>query len=158
MTINQPFSICLSRDKTPAEGLLTLFITGLQSAESITDAVCNTNVSHLHFGKSHSFNPKSRIDWHSWENTIIGFLKLGYMCSLDIHHTEIAEFNEGGLNEYDNFIPIIHVELPYIRLWNYNTVVKITDSFAGTSNPGVWSHSLHDLKDRNNFTPSIKIK
>jgi hypothetical protein len=66
---------------------------------------------------------------------------------------EVEEFNEGGLNEYDNFIPQIRVPIPYIRLWNYNTMIKIDDKDFKATNPGVWSHSLHKLMDRDNFTP-----
>ena len=56
------------------------------------------------------------------------------------------------LNEYDNIIPQIRVPLPYIKNWNYNTMVKIDDKGFDASNPGVWCHSLHDLMDREKFT------
>lgn len=156
--MNQYFSTEFSQENTAAEGLLTLSITGNQSAASITKMIDGTNINHLHFGMHGSFKPVSHIDWDNWETTIVSFLKLGFMCSLDIHESEVSNFNECGLNEYDNFIPIIHVNVPYVRLWNYNTVVKITDKFHGITNPGVWNHSLHDLMDRSKFTPRIKIK
>ena len=76
----------------------------------------------------------------------------GYLCSLDIPLSAVEEFNDGGLNDYDNFIPQIRVPIPYIKLWNYNTMLKIDDKDFKATNPGVWSHSLHDLKDRSKFT------
>jgi hypothetical protein len=39
-----------------------------------------------------------------------------------------------------------------IGLFNYNTTVKIDDTTWGDTNPGVWTHSLHSLMDRSNFT------
>jgi hypothetical protein len=65
---------------------------------------------------------------------------------------QVEDFNDSGLNENDNFIPQIRVPIPYIRLWNYNTMLKIDDRDFKSTNPGVWSHSLHTLMDRKNFT------
>jgi hypothetical protein len=84
---------------------------------------------------------------------IMLFLKSDYLCSLDIPLNQVEEFNDGGLNEWDNFIPQIRVPIPYIKLWNYNTMLKIDDKDFKATNPGVWCHSLHDLKDRSKFTP-----
>jgi hypothetical protein len=64
----------------------------------------------------------------------------------------VEEFHEGGLCERDRFIPIIKVPIPYIKLWNYNTCIKIDDKDFAASNPGVWVHSLHDVLDREKFT------
>ena len=81
------------------------------------------------------------------------FLDDGIMCSLDIPSTiNIEWFLDGGLIEHDSFIPQIRVVVPYIKQWNYNTMVKIDDKGFEESNPGVWCHSLHDLMDRNKFT------
>jgi hypothetical protein len=80
------------------------------------------------------------------------FLKSDYICSLDIPLNQVEEFNDGGLNEWANFIPQIRVPIPYIRLWNYNTMLKIDDKDFKATNPGVWSHSLHTLMDRSKFT------
>ncbi len=80
------------------------------------------------------------------------FLNKEYFCSLDIPLSAVEQFNDGGLNEYDTFIPQIRVPIPYIRLWNYNTMLKIDDKDFKATNPGVWSHSLHELMDRTKFT------
>ena len=74
------------------------------------------------------------------------------MCSLDIPLSVVEEFNDGGLNDYSNFIPQIRVPIPYIKLWNYNTMIKIDDKDFNATNPGVWTHSLHELKDLSKFT------
>jgi hypothetical protein len=44
------------------------------------------------------------------------------------------------------------VPIPYVKLWNYNTMLKIDDKDFKATNPGVWSHSLHTLMDRSKFT------
>jgi hypothetical protein len=64
----------------------------------------------------------------------------------------VEEFHEGGLCERDRFIPIIKVPIPYIKLWNYNTCVKIDDQDFAATNPGVWVHQLHDILNRDRFT------
>ena len=144
-------------EHTPAFGMHTLFVTGVQTAELITARLRKPG-QHIFFGANHSFNPQSRDEWQSWENMITHYLDMGYLCSLDIPLSAVEEFNDGPLNDYDNFIPQIRVPIPYIKLWNYNTMIKIDDKDFKATNPGVWSHSLHELKDRSKFTPWEKYK
>jgi hypothetical protein len=143
-------------EHTPAHGMDTLFVTGVQPITDIAMklTMCGVAIKHIFFGANHSFNfDTTDIEsWESWENMIIDFLKKGYLCSLDIPLHLVEEFNDNGLNEFDNFIPQIRVPIPYIKLWNYNTMIKIDDKDFKATNPGVWSHSLHDLKDRSKFT------
>jgi hypothetical protein len=139
-------------EHTPAFGMLTLFVTGVQPTTEIT-ARLKSPGQHIFFGANHSFNPKSADEWRAWENMIEHYLKMDYLCSLDIPLSAVEEFNEGGLNDYNTFIPQIRVPIPYVKLWNYNTMIKIDDKDFKATNPGVWSHSLHDLKARTNFTP-----
>ena len=137
-------------EHTPAFGLQTLFVVGLQDVNTI---VSNLNGSrHIFFGANHSFNPQTPIEWSNWETMILFFLDKEYLCSLDIPISAVEEFNDSGLNESDNFIPQIRVPIPYIKLWNYNTMIKIDDKDFRATNPGIWTHSLHDLKDRSKFT------
>jgi hypothetical protein len=141
-------------EHTPAYGMDTLFVTGVQSIKDIEDALSNTanQTRHIFFGANHSFNPVKYDHWRAWERMIQHFLDQGFLCSLDIPLSAVEEFNDGGLNEYDNFIPQIRVPIPYIRQWNYNTMLKLDDKDFKATNPGVWSHSLHNLMDRNQFT------
>jgi hypothetical protein len=83
---------------------------------------------------------------------ITHFLEKGYMCSLDIPVKCVESFNDTGLCEYRNFIPQIRVSIPYIQLWNYNTMIKLDDNDFDATNPGVWTHSLHSLMSRRTFT------
>jgi len=141
-------------EHTPAYGMFTLFVTGLHTLDEVHQAFNNhpEGIEHIFFGANHSFNPKTADEWRAWEQMIQHFLNLGIWCSLDIPMSAVEEFNEGGLNDCDKFIPQIRVPIPYIKLWNYNTMLKIDDKDFKATNPGVWSHSLHDLKDRSKFT------
>lgn len=143
-------------EHTPAFGKLTLFVTGLHSVEEIASHL--QGCEHIFFGANHSFNPRTPEEWDAWQDMIQFFLDKDYLCSLDIPLSAVEEFNDGGLNECDNFIPQIRVPIPYIKLWNYNTMLKIDDKNFKATNPGVWSHSLHKLMDRNNFTSWDKYK
>ena len=139
-------------EHTPAFGLRTLFVTGVQPVDNI--ALNLHGCEHIFFGANHSFNPSFNDydGWKAWEDMIEFFLEKGYLCSLDIPLSAVEEFHDGGLNEHANFIPQIRVPIPYVKLWNYNTMLKIDDKDFKATNPGVWSHSLHTLMDRKNFT------
>ena len=143
-------------EHTPAFGKLTLFVTGIHPVEEIARNL--NGAEHIFFGANHSFNPQTPEEWDAWQNMIQFFLDKDYLCSLDIPLSAVEEFNDGGLNESDNFIPQIRVPIPYIKLWNYNTMLKIDDKDFKATNPGVWSHSLHKLMDRDNFTSWDKYK
>ena len=147
-------------EHTPAYGLDTLFVTGVHPHWEIEEKLAGTtyDTKHIFFGANHSFNPQGYEEWKAWEDMIQHFLDKGYLCSLDIPLSAVEEFNDGGLNEYDNFIPQIRVPIPYIKLWNYNTMLKIDDKDFKATNPGVWSHSLHELQDRSKFTSWDKYK
>jgi hypothetical protein len=143
-------------EHTPAYGKKTLFVTGVQPVEHI--ALNLQGCEHIFFGANHSFNPQTYEEHKAWEDMILFFLDKEYLCSLDIPLNQVEEFNEGGLNDYNNFIPQIRVPIPYIRLWNYNTMLKIDDKDFKATNPGVWSHSLHTLMDRSKFTDWSQYK
>lgn len=144
------FFIGTEIEHTPAYGLKTLFVVGVQSVEQI--ALNLQGCQHIFFGANHSYNPQTYEEHKAWENMITFFLSKDYLCSLDIPINQVEEFHESGLCESDNFIPQIRVPIPYIRLWNYNTMLKIDDKDFKATNPGVWSHSLHTLMDRSKFT------
>ena len=147
-------------EHTPAFGMRTMFITGVHNIDDIENIVNEENskldrsyhIKHIFFGANHSFNPQTYEEHKLWEEMIFYFLRKDYLCSLDIPINQVEEFHESGYCEYDNFIPQIRVPIPYIKLWNYNTMVKIDDKDFKATNPGVWSHSLHTLMNRNKFT------
>lgn len=147
-------------EHTPAYGMPTLFVTGVQPIDLIEQTLAGTTYEtrHIFFGANHSFNPQGYQEHLQWEEMIYHFLDNGYLCSLDIPINQVEEFHESGYCEYSNFIPQIRVPIPYIKLWNYNTMLKIDDRDFKATNPGVWSHSLHTLMDRSKFTDWSQYK
>jgi hypothetical protein len=144
-------------EKTPAFGMKTLFVTGVQSCHDIMEFYNREGCEHIFFGANHSFNPGTNFpedadEWTPWDNMIKALLTAGKLCSLDIPISLAEAFLESPLIEYDNFIPQLRIPLPYAKLWNYNTMLKIDDKDFKATNPGVWCHSLHDLMDREKFT------
>jgi len=163
---NVTFFTGVEIEHTPAYGMKTLFVTGLQPTDAI-DSILNDHnsyndtskhIRHIFFGANHSFTPYGYPEHKAWEEMIFYYLDKGYWCSLDIPMNQVEEFHESGYCEYDNFIPQIRVPIPYIKLWNYNTMLKIDDKDFKATNPGVWSHSLHTLMDRSKFTSWDKYK
>jgi len=156
---NTDFFVGQEVEHTPAWGMPTLFVVGLQSVKDIDSALQDTNlrnlpqpIQHIFFGANHSYNPHSVDEIRTWEGMIQQYLDRGFLCSLDIPMGQVADFNEGGLCEHRNFIPQIRISIPYVRLWNYNTMIKIDDRDFAATNPGVWCHRLHDLMNTKIFT------
>jgi len=149
---NVDFFTGIEVERTPAFGKRTLFVVGIQPVADIEAKLIGAE--HIFFGANHSFNPRrdDHLEWQRWESMIQRFLDKGYLCSLDIPMSAVEQFNDGGLNEYNNFIPQIRISLPYIRLWNYNTMIKLDDRDFAATNPGVWCHRLHNLMDPAVFT------
>ena len=141
-------------EHTPAYSMDTLFVVGIHSVDIIEEQLAKTtyHTNHIFFGANHSYNPVDFAEHRLWENMIEYFLNKGLICSLDIPINQALEFNEAGLCEYNNFIPQIRIPLPYIKLWNYNTMIKIDDIDFNKTNPGIWTHSLHELMNRKYFT------
>jgi hypothetical protein len=141
-------------EHTPAFGMQTLFVIGVQPSSEITPRLSNPG-QHIYFGANQSF-PNPNINdaetWKSWENMITHYLQMGYLCTLDLDVSAVEGLVEGPLCEYNNFIPMISVKVPYAQMLGYNATIKIDDKDFAATNPGVWCHSLHDLRDRSKFT------
>lgn len=144
-------------EHTPAFGMQTLFVVGLQSEQDILDALAKStyDTRHIYFGANQSFPNllySNAAGWQAWENMIIACLKKGYWCTLDVDLSCVPGLTDGALCEHDRFIAMISVKMPYVRQLGYNAVLKIDDTDFAKSNPGVWCHSLHELQNRSTFT------
>ena len=151
-TDNTKFFIGTEVEHSPAYGQRTLFVIGIQNPKEILARALNNNCPHIYLGANQSFNPTTIKEYEDWEFIMLALLKDNIWVTLDYdvkHHENVLE---GGMTEYDTFIPMISVKLPYIRQLNYNATLKLDDKDFNATNPGVWSHSLHDLMDRKVFT------
>jgi len=140
-------------EHTPAFGMKTLFVVGIQDVVGIKEQYEKHRCEHIYFGANHTFAPESDADWTAWENMIKALLSADYWCTLDYDVFYVKEVLELGFDEYNNFINMISVKLPYIKQFNYNATLKLDDIDFDATNPGVWTHSLHKLMDRRKFTP-----
>lgn len=151
--LGEKFFTGIEVEHTPAFGKKTLFVVGVQPVELI--AANLQGCEHIYFGANMSF-PKLTVNdggkWREWEQMIMHFLKLDYLCTLDVDVGCVEGLIEGGLPEYHNFIPMISVKLPYIGQLGYNATLKLDDKGFQATNPGVWCHSIHSLQDRKVFT------
>lgn len=141
-------------EKSPAHGMRTLFVVGVQKVDIIHAAAQAHQCKHIYFGANQSF-PNDRAtsqDWTIWENMIFPLLSQGYWCTLDIDVSCVESLLETGLTERDQFIPMVSVKLPYLQQLGYNATIKLDDRGFAATNPGVWCHSLHDLLKRDAFT------
>ena len=142
-------------EHTPAYGMRTLFVVGVQPSTEIITIAKENNCEHVYFGANMSFlNPpvNNGGDWAPWELMIQTVLEHGFWCTLDVDVSAVEGLIESGLTENNMFIPMISVKLPYLQLLGYNATVKLDDKDFAATNPGVWCHSLHTLLDRQKFT------
>jgi hypothetical protein len=158
---NVNFFVGTEIEHTPLKGRVTMFVVGLVDQEQLNWHIGEYNqknrepISHIYFGANHSFpNPviNDAETWSAWERMVQHWLDRGYWCTLDVDVTSVEGLCEGSLCEQPQFVPMISVKLPYIKLLGYNATIKLDDRDFAATNPGVWCHSLHNLLDRNTFT------
>ena len=140
-------------EHTPAYGMDTLFVVGVQPSKDIEYYLLDTThkINHIYFGANQSFpnlHVNDGAEWAKWELMIYHWLEKDYWCTLDIDIQCVEGLLESGLTEHDRFIPMISAKLPYIQQLGYNAVLKLDDRDFRATNPGVWCHSLHSLMKR----------
>ena len=140
-------------EHTPAFGLKTLFVVGIQPVELIDAAYTAHKCTHIYFGANASFGPDGTDQYGPpWDKMISHCLKKGYLCTLDFDVADTDYVLDFGYTEYNNFIPMVSVKLPYLQQLGYNATIKLDDKDFNATNPGVWCHSLHSLQNRSVFT------
>ena len=149
---NDKFFIGTEVEHSPAYGQRTLFVIGLQNPKEILARALNNNCPHIYLGANMSYDPQDVDEFRDWDYLILELIKSNIWVTLDYdvkHHENVLE---GGMTEYDTFIPMISIKLPYINQLNYNACIKIDDKDFKATNPGVWVHSVHNMLDREVFT------
>ena len=152
---NTDFFIGTEVEHSPAFGQRTLFVVGVHDSTRVINLAQANACHHIYFGANQSFpNPEVNDGdaWRPWERMVQDCLERGYLCTLDLDVSAAEGLVESALVEFNNFIPMISVKLPYVQLLGYNATIKLDDKDFRATNPGVWCHSLHDLRDRKKFT------
>jgi hypothetical protein len=142
-------------ERTPAFGMMTLFVVGVQSVDEITNHAVKNNCTHIYFGANQSF-PRLATDdadaWRPWERMIDQCLTADYWCTLDFDVSIVQGVLEMPVIGHRRFIPQVSVKLPYLTQLGYNATIKLDDLDFDHSNPGVWCHRLRDLTTTETFT------
>ena len=152
---NIDFFTGIEIEHTPAYGMKTLFVVGVQDSTEVIKMARHYECSHIYFGANQSFHTEGVDDiatWMKWEEMIKYCLEANLWCTLDFDVRETEGLLESALVEYRRFIPQISVKLPYIKQLGYNATLKIDDKDFAATNPGVWCHNLQDLMSRDRFT------
>lgn len=161
--VSKDFFCGVEVENSPAKDMQTLFVVGLQPEDLILSRVTENWCEHVYLGANMSMHYLQYTDhdeWRKWDRLIEALTDspaIKYI-TVDITSDQVEGFLESTASENNKVIPMISVKLPYTRLLNYNTTIKIDDKGFDQTNPGVWCHLLHDLMDREHFTPWIAYK
>ena len=142
-------------EQTPAFGMQTLFVVGVQPPSKILELASLNDCKHIYFGANQSFPFLETDDadgWRPWEKMIRECLDAGIWCTLDIDIYTAHGLLETDLVTYRRFIPQLSVKIPYLNQYGYNATLKIDDYTFDYSNPGVWCHKLRNLTTDESFT------
>jgi hypothetical protein len=142
-------------EHTPAYGMKTLFVVGVQNSVDIIQLAAEKECTHIYFGANQSFPTLQTDDadaWRPWERMIDQCLDADLWCTLDFDVSVVQGVLEMPVIGHRRFIPQISVKIPYLTQLGYNATIKIDDIDFAATNPGVWCHRLNTLLDENKFT------
>ena len=152
VTDSVSFFVGTEVEHSPAHGMRTLFVVGIQPVDEIQTLAHNNQCEHIYFGANMSFNPADDAEWEVWTEMVCALMRVGYLCTLDVSLHHVEKLTDTKMSELTQFIPMISVKIPYVKLLNLNTTVKIDDIGFNKTNPGVWCHELSSLTNNKVFT------
>lgn len=156
-TDDTKFFIGTEVEHSPAYGQRTLFVVGRQNPKEVLARAINNNCPHIYLGANQSFSidtEEEKQEWYYIFDTLIIDTNIWVTLDFDIKYIDFIV--DSGMTEYDTFIPMISAKVPFIQQLGYNATLKIDDMGFKESNPGVWTHRIHDLMDRKVFTDWTK--
>jgi len=144
---NVKFFVGKEIEKTPAYGLKTLFVVGIQDVNKIKQLCKEHDCKHIYLGANQSFEMTG-----AFMAFCITVLKTGILTTIDFDVKYVDDFVDGGLASYENCIPQVSVKVPYVNKLGPNATIKIDDIGFNKTNTGVWCHKLVDLRSEKTFT------
>jgi hypothetical protein len=154
---NVEFFTGIEVEHTPALGCKTLFVVGVQNPQTVLQMANYHKVQQIYLGANQSFDPgnfqenTAKSDaWSEFVDAVVQGWNSWVALDFDVCHMQWVL--DGCWCEYNNFVPVISVKLPYVRQLNVNAVLKIDDQDFGATNPGVWCHAVCDLTHSRAFT------
>lgn len=140
-------------EHTVCYGMRTLFVVGTPPLREILKrASLDPEIKQIYFGTSQSFNPDTYEDWKIWDDRISSCLEKNFWVTLDFDVSYCESIHEKSWCNHNRFVPMISVKIPYIKMFNYNSTLKIDDITWGATNSGVWTHHLVNLLQKENYT------
>lgn len=146
------FFVGVEVERTPLFGVTTLFVVGKQNPKEILQRMLDRNITHAYLGCGYTFNPETPEDWKDWDFIVHELIKADVWVTLDFNAKYCEGVLESGYDEYNKFVAMISVPMPYVNQFNYNATLKIDDKAFKGPNGGVWCHSIHNLRNRSNYT------
>ena len=141
-------------EHTPVYKEQTLFVVGYDYDPAYLQILCSQyNCNHVYLGANHSFDGNNLKEWTMLAKSL---LEHDLYVTLDFDVKFVEDVTELCLAEYDRFIPMISVKIPYADQLGYNACVKVDDKDFRASNHGVWVHRLRRLMSERVFTPWSK--
>ena len=153
-------------ESSPAKGLVTLFVVGIQSTNTLKELITDRaslldqsqHIRHIYLGANMSFHDVANDDYYTWRqiddmiDELLDSTNIDHI-TVDITVSQIEGFLESSASDNNRVVPMVSVKLPYLRLLNYNTTIKVDDKGFDATNPGVWCVPLEDLTKRKYYTP-----
>lgn len=153
---NITFFVGTEIEHSPAFGMKTLFVTGIQNPEEVRLLALEHEATHIYLGANQSFVLTGKygtsVEQGGWDDMVYQLLDANFWVTLDFDIRYVEWILESGYTERERFIPMISAKLPYIDQLGYNACLKLDDKDFRASNPGVWVHNVHDLMSRDKFT------
>jgi len=141
------------RDVAELDNGRVLLVEGVAPFSAVLEEANSAECDSVRFGVNKTFTPESHAEYEEWDAMIKGVLRnstLAVSLEFDVRYAEdVLEF---GWDENHRFTSIISVCLPYLRQFGVNTRVRIDDTAVQKTNPGIWTHYLHDLTHPRDMT------
>ena len=140
---------------TIAKDKKTLFVEGLEDHDKLTNLMVDYGLDHIHLGIKNSFIVEHVLDWdtlNQWDKVIEELKKWNYWITLEYDLRHLTAILEYSWDEYNKFVGVINIDIPYIEQLNYHSTIVLNNyNEEEKSNIGIWNHSLHELKNKQNF-------
>ena len=150
ITDNAEFFVGTEVEKTPTQGMKTLFVVRHQEDEDIEKYAEENNCTHIYLGANHCFKYFDALDKEMLMPTIKKLLH-NYYVTLDIPATSEPKSIVRLLTN-SKFTVVYSLPVANIMNMKGNIVVKIDDTDFQATNPGVWCWSVRDLIKEEHFT------
>jgi hypothetical protein len=137
-------------EKTPAYGLKTLFVVGIQPAKKIIALAEEHKCKHIYLGANHSLKHIEYEQSIPLQNTANTLLQSDYYVTVDTRMSNAGVFE--NLLSNQKFTIVYALPIKNIMDMRGNIVLKLDDTDFKATNPGVWCWSVRDMINPDHFT------